>query len=260
MKTNLKNILIVSLSIIFYACQSDEPDPSVLRLTSITVQEGEYVMSYTADGTISSIKYIEGVDVTNYDFTWSQDKHMLTMLRYIDPNDITTNTFEYVDVLIDGKPKTVLYKVIFDNEGDGGKLIQINWINKNGSSLPNFIEGLHYDINGGGDMGDATWTVTESKIVLDYSTNEEVVNINFDKSVDAWWTKVPAEITAVLFENEFYYPYFLSMKEVTSIENAYQVKGTPDYNDTFEYQYDNDGSILQIENTAQTVMFAWTKK
>lgn len=262
MKTQLKKIVtaISIVSSILASCSSEDPKPAAPRLNAISVQEGEYVISYAADGTVSSVKYTEGVDLTSYTFNWSQDKYTLIMTLDEGSNDIVVNTFEYMDVKVDGEVKKVIHKVIFDDEGDGGKLVQINYINAPNESIPSIVESFTYNLGMASETGDATWTETDNQIVLDYSTNEEIVKVNFNNSVDAWWTKLPTEITAVLFENEFYYPYFLSMKEVTSIENTYGVKETPDYNDTFEYQYNSDGSILSIENTVQIVAFEWSKK
>lgn len=262
MKTHLKSIstALVIATIILVSCSSDDPKP-VKHLTSISVAEGEYEIRYLENGLVESVKYTEGVDLTTYTFNWSQDEYTLTMILDEGSNDVVTNTFEYVDVKVDGEVKKVIHRVIFDDEGDGGKLVQINYINAPNENIPSIVESFTYNLGMASETGDATWTATNNQIALNYSTNDEVVKINFNNSVAAWWTKLPEEVAAVLFENEFYYPYFLSMKEVSSIENTYGGgKVTPDYNDTFDYEYDSDGSILSIENTAQTVMFEWTKK
>lgn len=262
MKTHLKNIstALVIVTIILVSCSSDDPKP-VIHLTSISVAEGEYEIHYLENGLVESVKYTEGVDLTTYTFDWSNDNYKLTMILDEGSDDEVFATFEYMDVKVDGEIKKVIHKVTFDDEGDGGKLVQINYINAPNENIPSIVESFTYSLGMLSETGDATWTATNNQIALDYSTNDEVVKINFNNSVDAWWTKLPAEVSAVLFENEFYYPYFLSMKEVTSIENTYGGgKVTPDYNDSFEYQYDNDGSILSIESTDQTVMFEWIKK
>lgn len=261
MSTLLRKILgTLFIIAVILSCSSEDPKP-VTRLTSISVAEGEYEIQYLENGLVESVKYTEGVDLTTYTFDWSNDNYTLTMTLDEGSNDQVFATFEYMDVKVDGKIKKVIHKVIFDDEGDGGKVVQINYINAPNESIPSIVESFTYNLGMASETGDANWTATNNQIALDYSTNDEVVKINFNNSVNAWWTKLPAEITAVLFENEFDYPYFLSMKEVTSIENTYGGgKVTPDYNDTFEYQYDNDGSILSVENTDQTVMFVWTKK
>jgi len=261
MKTLLRNLVgTLFITVVILSCSSEEPKP-VTHLTSISVAEGKYEIQYLESGLVESIKYTEGVDLTTYTFNWSQDKYTLTMTLDEGSNDVVLNTFEYMDVKVDGEVKKIIHKVIFDDEGDGGKSIQINYINAANESIPSIVESFTYNLGMASETGDATWTETDNQIGLDYSTNEEIVKVNFNNSVDAWWTKLPAEVAAVLFENEFYYPYFLSLKEVTSIENTYGGgKTTPDYNDTFQYQYDNDGSILSVENTDQTVMFGWTKK
>lgn len=264
MKTLLRNIVgTLFIAAVILSCSSEDPKP-VTHLTSISVAEGEYEIQYLENGLVESVKYTEGVDLKTYTFHWSQDKYTLTMIigEGGNENDVVLNTFEYIDVKVDGEVKKVIHKVIFDDENDDdGKLVQIHYINAPNENIPSIVESFEYNLGLLSETGDATWTETDNQIVLDYSTNDEVVKINFNNSVDAWWTKLPAEITAVLFENEFYYPYFLSMKEVTSIENTYGgAKQTPDYNDTFEYQYDSDGSILSIESTDQIVMFEWTKK
>jgi hypothetical protein len=261
MKTLLRNILgTLVITAVILSCSSEDPNP-VTRLTSISVVEGEYEIQYLENGLVESVKYTEGVDLTTYTFDWSNDNYTLTMTLDEGSDDEVFATFEYIDAKVDGEVKKVIHKVIFDDEGDGGKLVQVNYINAPNENIPSIVESFTYNLGMASETGDATWTTTNNQIVLDYSTNDEVVKINFNNSVDAWCTKLPAEVAAVLFENEFYYPYFLSMKEVTSIENIYGGgKVTPDYNDTFEYQYDNDGSILSIENTVQTVVFDWTEK
>lgn len=256
----LKVATALFVASIILSCSSDDPKPVTL-LTAISVAEGDYKIQYLENGLVESVKYFEGVDLTTYSFIWSQDKYTLTMTLDEGSNDVVTNTFEYIDVKVDGEVKKVIHRIIFDDEGDGGKSIQINYINAPNEIIPSIVESFTYNLGMASETGYATWTETDNQIVLDYSTNEEIVKVNFNNSVDAWWTKLPAEVAAVLFENEFYYPHFLSMKEVTSMENTYGGgKVTPDYNDTFEYQYDNDGSILSIESTDQTVMFEWTKK
>lgn len=256
----MKNFAMMMLTVIALASCQDDPNPAVERLTDINVQEGNYAISYDGNGDVSLVQYFEGGDVTTYSFTWSENNYKLVVLSYIEVDDPTTHTFEYLDVKVDEEIKKVIHKVIFDDSGDGGNLVQVDYIAAPNESIPSIIESFTYFIDDESDAGTATWTETDTQIVLDYSTNEEVVKINFHNSIDAWWTKIPAEIMAVLFENEFHYPYFLSMKEVTSIENTYFVKETPDYNDTFEYQYGSNGSILSIENTVQRIMFDWTKK
>lgn len=248
------------VTIVLTSCSSEEPKP-VTRLTSISVAEGKYEIQYLENGLVESVEYTEGVDLSTYTFDWSQDQYTLTMTLDEGSVDEVFAIFEYIDAKVGGEVKKVIHKVIFDDEGDGGKLVQINYINAPNENIPSIVESFTYNLGMASETGDATWTATNNQIVLDYSTNDEVVKINFNNSVDAWWTKLPAEVAAVLFENEFYYPYFLSMKEVTSIENTYGGgKVTPDYSDTFEYQYNSDGSILSIESTDQTVMFDWTKK
>lgn len=258
----MKILKLLSIGVVFLisSCSPEDPKP-VTRLTSISVAEGEYEIQYLENNLVESVKYTEGVDLTTYTFDWSNDNYKLTMTLDEGSADEVLATFEYMDVKVDGEIKKGIHKVIFDDEGDGGKLIQINYINAPNENIPSIVESFTYNLGMASETGDATWTATNNQIALDYSTNDEVVKINFNNSVDAWWTKLPAEVTAVLFENEFYYPYFLSMKEVTSIENTYSGgKATPDYDDTFQCQYDSDGSILSVENIDQTVMFEWTKK
>lgn len=261
MKTTLRNILgTLFIAAVILSCSSEDPKP-VTHLTSISVAEGEYEIQYLENDLVESVKYTEGVDLTTYTFDWSNDNYTLTMTLDEGSDDEVFAIFEYMDVKVDGEVKKVIHKVIFDDEGDGGKSIQINYISAPNENIPSIVESFTYNLGMASETGDATWTATNNQIVLDYTTNDEVVKINFNNSVDAWWTKLPAEVAAVLFENEFHYPYFLSMKEVTLIENTYGGgKVTPDYNDTFEYQYDSDGSILSVESTDQTVMFEWTKK
>lgn len=252
MKTTMKNFAMMMLTVIALASCQDDPTPAVERLTDINVQEGNYAISYDGDGDVSLVQYFEGVDVTTYSFTWSADNHKLTMLTTQGTNDVTVNTFEYLDVVIDGKPETVLHKIVFDDD----KLVQVNYIAAPGEHDLTIVESFTYNLNGGGDMGDATWSMNSNQLILDYSTNNETVEINFNNSIDAWWTKLPAEISAVLFENEFDYPYFLSTKEVASIVNTYDAKETSDYNNIFNYQYSGD-RIAKIGMNGNSATFIW---
>lgn len=254
-------IVVLSIS----SCE-DDPNPPDKRLTSIVIQEGgKYTITYGSNGAVEGIEAFysddPNTDVINYTFNWSSDKHQLTVTADRGDNDLIVSTFYYLDILVDGEPETVVYKVTFNDEGDGGKLIQVNYKSAPGESIPSIIEGFHYEMGDESEYGDATWTEISNKITLGYSTNSEVVEINFNNAADAWWTKLPSEIPAVLFENEFheqfYYPYFLSMKEVSSITNTYGVKDTPDYNDTFQYQYDGNGDISSIKTSDYTLNFVW---
>jgi hypothetical protein len=266
MKNQFRNIIAILFITAFVTSCSEDLNPVVKRLTSISINEGgKYTITYGSNGMVEEIQafYSDDLnsDIITYTFDWSSDKRELTVTADRGDSDLIISTFYYLDVLVNGTLKTVVYKVIFDDEGDGGKLLLISYNSAPGESIPSIIEGLHYKMGDESEWGDATWTETTNKITLGYSTNSEVIEINFNNTVDAWWTKLPAEIPAVLFENEFhdqfYYPYFFALKEVTSIVNTYGVKDTPDYNGTFQYQYDSDGSVTSIKTNGSTLTFVW---
>lgn len=261
MKTTLKNFAMIVMAVIaLSSCQSEDPAPAT-RLTSIITNDGKYTISYDGNGEVSEIKAIYGVDAINYTFGWMNNNYTLIVEADRGDGDIITNTFEYTDVLVNGKLEKVIHKITYDDEGAGGKMIRIDYKPAPNESIPSMVDLFSYNMGFEGETGTATWTETSNKITLNYSTNDETVEIKFNNSISAWWTKLPVQISAVLFENEFYhdfhYPYFLSMKEVTQITNTYSTKYfSPDFNGTFSYQYDGD-RITSITTNENTLTFEW---
>lgn len=242
------------------SCDQADPTPSDWQLASISVEEGEYAIEYLESGKVAAVRYTEGVDVTNYNFTWSNNDYTLTMLTDHGNGDVALNKFEFLDVKIGSEVKKVIYKVTYDMEDEGaedGKSVQVNWITAPNEAIPSIIESFSYNT---GDKGDASWFAFDDHIRLEYTTNVETVEVHFDNQIDAWWTKLPVEVSAVLFENEFDYPYFLSLKEVTSIVNTYENKNTEDYNNTFSYFYGHGNNVDKIVTNEQDINFIWIDK
>jgi hypothetical protein len=246
----ISSILILTLSLLL-ACNSDDPKPTS-HVTSITAIDGDYTIEYK-DGSVSEIQYHEtDKNTTTFTFKWLNEKRKL-IVTATTGTDIITNTFEYLNVKLDGQNQVVWSNAKFAEDSE----VRVDYVSAPNESSLTIMQGIFYNT---GDLGDATPVFSSNKLKLDCTTNNEVIEINFESTKKAWWVDLPKEIVAVLFESEFRYVYFLTLNEVTSISDNYGVKESPDYNDAFKYNYNPDGAVLSIKNNEKTLMFEWTKK